>query len=290
MNRQDQTNEGLPTRSFADTEALIAAAQEHFATDFPNPRRAGCPVPCVIQTIVQMERLPDDELQAHLTGCSECFNEYRAAVQAWRREKELTANAASGWRSGLGALWNWRIVASASTAALLLLSAGLLFWRTSVPQSDQVRSQPFPTASVGAKNIQPEPVGTTQPSPSVNAQQPSVPKESLLAINLDLNDYRSLGSQRRGGGEAEPPIPLPRARARLLLTLPENSPAGNYRVSLFESGRKRDAIIAHSRNGQTLQFVLDLRRVAGSQARLSIQRAGQPDVSPKEYDVEITRP
>jgi len=279
-----------PVRSFAETEALITAAQEHFATDFPNPRRSGCPAPGVIQTIVQAERLPDDELLAHLFGCSECFNEYQAFIRTWRAERELTANAVSGWRSALGVLWNWRILAGATATALLLLSAGLLSWRTSAPQSDQVRSQPIPTASVVAKNIQPEPVSTTPPNPSGNAQQPSVPKESLLPINLDLNDYRSLGSQRRGGGEAEPPIPLPRVRAQLLLTLPENSPAGNYRVSLFEGGRKRDAAVERSRNGQTLQIILDFRRVVGSQARLIIERASQPDIAPEDYEIRIIRP
>lgn len=283
-----RTNDRSPDERLSDAEAFVASAQEHFASAFPNPQREGCPAPRVIQAVVRAERFPDDTLQAHLFGCSECFNEYRAFVRTWRVEKELTADTASGWRSVLGVLWNWRILAGA-TATALLLSAGWLFWRTSAPQSDQVRSQPNPTASVVAENIQPEPVGITAPTPS-ETERRSSDKETLMATNRNLNEYRSLGSQRRGGNEAETPIQLPRAHVQLLLTLRENSPAGSYRVSLFEAGRKRDAVIARSRNGRTLQVVLDLRRVVGTQARLSIERTNQPDFAPDEYSLVIERP
>lgn len=288
----NNANDNSPLNRHADTEELIAAAQRHFAGDYLNPQRAGCPVPGTLQAIVRAERLPDDELQHHLFGCSECFNEYRTVVRTWQAEKEHAVDVASGWLSGLAVLWNWRILAGVTAAALLLLSVGLWFWRASAPQSDQVRSQPTPTASVVAENIQigqPEPVGTTSPTPSEAGRQPSG-KENLLAIEIDLNDYRSLGSQRRGGSEAESPIPLPRAHKRLLLTLRENSPAGSYRVSLFEGERKRDAFIARSSNGKTLQVVLDLRRVVGAEARLSIERINQPDFAPDEYRLVIKQP
>ncbi len=270
-----------------EADAFIASAQDHFAHAFPNPGRAGCPGDGAIQAVVQSEQVPSDVLQAHLFGCSECFNEYRTAVRAWREQKKPAADL--DWRAIWGTFWNWRTLAGATTA-LLLLSAGLWVWFASSPQSNQVRSQPSLAASVVAENIQPEPAGTISPTPLAGTRQSSVNKGSLLALNRDLNDYRSLGSQRRGGGEAESPIPLPRAYIRLLLTLPENSPAGSYRVSLLEDGRTRDAVTARSRNRQTLQIILDLRRVVGSQARLSIERAGQSDVSPLEYNVEITRP
>lgn len=285
MKLLNRTNDRL-----SKVETFVASAQEHFASAFPNPQRKECPPAGVIQTIVKSEQLPDDLLQAHLFGCSECFNEYRAAVQVWRAEKKRSDESTAGWRSAFGAWWNWRILAAATATTLLALSAGLLFWRAASPQSDQVRSQPNPTASVVAEGVQPESVGITSPTPLTAERRPSEPKENLLAIKLDLNDYRSLGSQRRGGGEAESPIPLPRARQRLLLTLPENSPAGSYRVSLFEGGRKRDAAVARSRNGQTLQITLDLRRVAGTQARLSIQRVNQPDFAPDEYRLAIKQP
>ena len=280
----NRTNEDSP-----EVEAFVASAQQHFASAFPNPQREGCPAPGVIQTVVRSEQLPDDTLQTHLFGCSECFKEYQDVVRTWQAEKEPTVDVASGWLSSLAVLWNWRTLAGATVTALLLLSVGLWFWRASAPQSDQVRSQPTPTASVVAKSIQPEPVGTTSSTLS-EAERQSSGKGNLLAIKIDLNDYRSLGSQRRGSSEAESPITLPRARRRLLLTLRENSPAGSYRVSLFEAGRKRDAVIARSRNGRTLQVVLDLRRVVGAEARLSIERMNQPDFAPDEYSLLIKQP
>ncbi|MBL8191945.1 MAG: hypothetical protein JNK38_28295 [Acidobacteria bacterium] len=280
----NRTNEDSP-----EVEAFVASAQRHFASAFPNPQREGCPALGVIQTVVRSEQLPDDMLQAHLFGCSECFNEYQIAVRTWQVEKERTVDVASGWLSGLAVLWNWRTLAGATVIALLLLSVGLWFWRASAPQSNQVRSQPTPTASVVAESIQPGPVGTTSSALSEAERQPPG-KENLLAIKIDLNEFRSLGSQRRGSSEAESPITLPRARRRLLLTLRENSPAGSYRISLFEAGRKRDAVIARSRNGRTLQVVLDLRRVVGTEARLSIGRISQPDFAPDEYSLVIKRP
>lgn len=278
----NRTNEDSP-----EVEAFVASAQQHFTSAFPNPQREGCPAPGVIQTVVKSERVPDDTLQTHLFGCSECFKEYQDVVRTWQAEKERTVDVASDWLSGLAVLWNWRTLAGATATILLLLSVGLWFWRGSAPQSDQVRSQPTPTASVVAESVQPEPVGTASPTALASQMQPTEPKENLLAIKIDLNEFRSLGSQRRGSSEAESPITLPRVRGRLLLTLRENSPAGNYRVSLFEAGRKRDAVIARSRNGRTLQVVLDLRRVVGAEARLSIERISQPDFAPDEYRLVI---
>lgn len=288
MKLPDQTNDDSAAESSSEVEAVVASAREHFATAFPNPRREGCPAAGVIQTVVESERVPNDALQAHLFNCSECFNEYRTAVQTWRMEKQRAAKL--GRRSAWELFGNWRTLVSAAAAALVLLSAGLWFGRASSPQSNQVRSQPTPMAPVVAESKQPESIGTTSPTPSVAEPQSHISQESLLAVKIDLNDTRSLGAQRRGGGEAGSPILLRRARLRLLLTLRENSPAGSYRVSLFENGRKCDAAVARSFDGKTLQIMLDLRRVAGSQARLSIQRANQPDVAPDEYSVVIERP
>lgn len=266
----------------SESEAFVASAQEHFANAFPNPQREGCPAAGVIQTIVKSERLPDDALQAHLFGCSECFNRYRSAVRIWQMEKQRAARL--GRHSIWEMFWNWRVpVGIAATA--LLLSASLWLGRTSSPQPNQLDFQPTPLASLVAKGPQPEPVGATSPTPAKpalpNAQPP------LLAVKVDLNEYRSLGAQQRNSNEADSPVTLHRARLRLRLTLRENSPAGNYRISVLENGRLRATASARSRDGNTLPIVLDLRHVVGPQARLRIERAGQNDVAPDEYQVKM---
>ena len=78
MTRNHQTNHPPSDKA----AALSAVAQRYFATRFPNPQRHGCPAAGTLQAVVQAARLPEAELQTHLFRCSECFNEYRAAVLA----------------------------------------------------------------------------------------------------------------------------------------------------------------------------------------------------------------
>src|SRR5262249_51877260 len=80
-----------------DPEKLILFARKHFATGFPNERRAGCPAPGMIRS-ARADRPPGDELRDHLFRCSECFNEYSAAIQDYYQQTG-GASAAGNWRA-----------------------------------------------------------------------------------------------------------------------------------------------------------------------------------------------
>jgi len=283
----NNTDDNSPLNRYADTEDLIAAAQRHFAGDFPNPQRKGCPVPGTLQALVRAERLPDDELQLHLFKCSECFNEYRAEVLVWRQEKELSADAGIGWRAVLDALRNWRIPISATVAVLLLLAAGIVFRRMPAPQSNPMRSQPVPQASVVVENSQPEPPGAIPPTPVITQQQ-STAEERLLAVRIDLNNQGSLGTQQRSGGEVSTPISLPRAFVRLKLKLPREYAPGLYRVSLLDD-YLRSVVSGQSvtTDGNYLVVKLDLRHLPRQFYRLSLT---QKDEAPYFYKVVLTDP
>ena len=283
----NKTNDNGLLNRYTNTEELSAAAQRHFAGDFPNPQRMGCPVPGTLQALVRAERLPDDELQLHLFKCSECFNEYRAEVLVWRQEKELSADAGIGWRAVLDALWNWRIPISATVATMLLLSAGIAFRRTPAPQSNPMRPQPVPQASVVVENSQPEPPGAIPPTPVI-AQQQSTTEERLLAVNIDLNNHQSPGTQQRSGGETVPAISLPRAYVRLKLKLPRESASGRYRVSLLDDYLK--SIVsgqAVTTDGNYLVVKLNLRHLPKQFYSLSLT---QRDEAPYFYRVVLTDP
>src|SRR5262249_53191618 len=80
-----QTNIPFTPEYLDDPEKLILIAQKHFATRFPNKRRAGCPAPGVIQS-ARADQSPSGELRNHLLRCSECFNEYSAALRSYHQE------------------------------------------------------------------------------------------------------------------------------------------------------------------------------------------------------------
>jgi hypothetical protein len=188
------------------------------------------------------------------------------------------------------ALSKWRSPMFAGVAASLLLAAGLLIrWRqqTESPQSSHNRSQPTPVAS--AENpltpVPPAPTAGRPPDP----QQDKPRQAELLAINLNLNRYRALGDTIRGGSlrEEEKKIKLPPRRALLNLRLRRGSEAGLYRISVVDpNGKRLTRAIARSRDGKSLDAVLDLRRAARTAHRLRVERGDDLN----EYLIEIAKP
>jgi hypothetical protein len=130
--------------------------------------------------------------------------------------------------------------------------------------------------------------------PASNAGQPPDPTQDnprpaeLLAINLNLNQYRALGDITRGGSrrEEEKKIKLPPLRALLKLRLRRGSEAGLYKISVVDPNSNRlTGASARSRNGKSLDAVLNLRRAARTAHRLRVERGDDLN----EYLIEITK-
>lgn len=284
------------TFPFNDAEELTAAAQALFAREFANPQRLGCPAPGTLQAVVQAQQLPPEDLRAHLFGCSECFNEYRAAVLAQRQQAAATSVA---WRDRLAAVWwGWRAPLLVGAAALLL-AAGLFLWRTrpTAPQLSQTNPRPAPATPASAERAKPEAdkdtaaqsaLATSQPTPELQSKAAA----ELLAINVDLNEYRSLGAQSRSSAsKEEEPIKLPAARLQLTLGLRKQSAAGSYRIRILDAADHSLAVArAQSRDGKSLVVTFDLRWLVEQAATLRIERAAQPDVAPDDYRLVVVRP
>lgn len=293
-----------PPDYFDSSEELIEAARQYFATDFPNPERRGCPAPGAYQSLVNAKQPLSEELRAHLFGCSECLNECRAAALEHRYQTASGRfDRTGGWLTWMtGARRASRLPLAVGAIALLFFVAGLLIWRARPmmePQLSQDRPQPVPTAPGGAERAKPDAAGTDSAAQSAPAASQSAPElqtkqTELLAFNIDLNEFRSLGDQNRSSagkekkGEA---IKLPAAQLRLTLGLRENSAAGNYRISIIDSSDRVFPIArARSRDGLKLSVTLDLRRFANQQATLRIERADQPDIAPEDYRLLVVRP
>ncbi len=284
-----QTNIPLTPGDLDDPEKLILVAQKHFATSFPNGRRAGCPALGVIRAS-RADQPPGDELRAHLFRCSECFNEYSAAMRDYYRRTDSNTAAADRRTKLMGTLSKWRLPLLVGAAASLLLAASLFIQQrepSESPQSGQNRSQPAPEASAGnpLTPVPPAPIGG-QTSDSMR-EKPRL--EKPLAINLNLNRYKALGDSIRGGSlqKEEKKIKLPPLRTLLKLRLRKGSEAGLYRISVVDPNSNRlTETSARSRDGKSLDAVLDLRRAARMAHRLRIERGDDLN----EYLIEIAKP
>jgi len=278
-----------PTPGYLDNpEELILVAQKHFAIAYANERREGCPEPGVIMA-ARADLPPGDELRAHLFRCSKCFNGYSAALQ--EHYQRTASDSAADWRTNLlRALSKWRMPIFAGVAASLLLAASLLIRRrepSETSQSIQTRSQPTPVASA-VNPLTPVPPAPTVGRPPDPPQEMPRPAE-WLAINLDLNRYKALGDSIRGGSrrEEEEKIKLRPLCALLKLRLRRGSEAGLYRISVVDPyGNRLTGASARSRNGKSLEAVIDLRRAVRRAHRLRVER--RDDLN--EYLIEIAKP
>src|SRR5262245_59353942 len=278
-----------PTPGYLDNpEELVLVAQNHFATAYPNERRVGCPEPGVI-IAARAELPPGDELREHLFRCSECFNGYSAALREHYRP--IVSDSATDWRTKLLlALSKWRLPVFAGASAALLLVVSMLIQRPEppeTPQSIQTRSQPTPVASAvnPLAPVPPAPTAGRPPDPLKEKPRPA----EWIAINLDLNRYRALGDSIRGGSrrEEEKKIRLRPLCELLKLRLRRGSEAGLYRISVVDpNGNRLTGASARSRNGKSVDAVLDLRRAARMAHRLRVERGDDLN----EYLIEISKP
>jgi hypothetical protein len=286
---------------FKDAEELTATAQALHAHGFANPQRLGCPAPGTLQAVVQARQLPAEELRAHLFGCSECFNEYRAAILAQRQQATTTSVT---WRDKLAAVWwGWRTLVLVNALVLLVLGLGIFIRNAReeiAPQISQSRPPSLPTTDIEQRaetatgvrsSVQPTPQIQPVLTPkALKTDEQSSKSTDLPSINIDLNNYSSMSgvSRREGSDQAEKIIELPRARVQLKLKLPRESAPGRYQVNLVDDYLRSIApgqVI--SADSSHLAVKLDLRRLGKRFYHLSLARG---DEAPYFYRVVITVP
>jgi hypothetical protein len=295
---------------FASPDEMIAFARGYFASDFPNPKRTGCPEPGAIGELVRAGRQPDAELRAHLFGCSECFVEFDREMRA-----RHGMQPAVSWWSKLPAAPSLRPAPLLAGVLFLLLVAlaGIylrhVYWERTAPDiaddqptpvtvprdevpKDDSTALPMPQAS--PTHVTPAERAEKSPRPRETArrQAPSLPRTraprqdagELVAANtvkVDLEEYAAL----RGGEGGENAIKLSRSPTRLELTLPEGSIEGLYSLSILDpSGKALVTAKARSANGKALSAVLDSRKLAPRKYRLRLLREGE---APQYYPLVV---
>jgi hypothetical protein len=288
----NQINTPLRRRDLTDPEKLILVAQRHFANRFPNESRVGCPMPGVIQA-ARHDLPPVDELRDHLFQCSECFNEYRETMRDHYQRRTASNTVALDRRTKvISLLSRWRNPALAGATAIVLLAAGLSYWRrdqTAPLQSSVDRPQRAPVASAGNPLTPRPPAQPAGQTAKPVREKPRLAKNLAINLNLDLNQRSALGDNNRGGlrRDPDPTIKLPPRVTRLRLRLRDGSEAGLYQITVVDPhSAPLTSTTAHSRDGSSVEAVLDLRNAFEVAHRLRIERGDDMN----EYLIEIEKP
>jgi hypothetical protein len=68
-------------------EKIREIARKHFAEDFPNPKRQGCPPKSAIRLLADDPQNADDYALNHISFCSPCYRDFSRFLQAIKKKR-----------------------------------------------------------------------------------------------------------------------------------------------------------------------------------------------------------
>ena len=68
------------TKPPADQE-FLSLGKEHFAEDFPNPTRQGCPPDSTLKLLADKPTEVEESVLTHISSCSPCYRTYSHFLQ-----------------------------------------------------------------------------------------------------------------------------------------------------------------------------------------------------------------
>jgi hypothetical protein len=66
---------------------ILELGRKHFAEDFPNPKRTGCPAKRQLKLLAENPRHAKKSVLNHISFCSPCYRTYSRFVQERREER-----------------------------------------------------------------------------------------------------------------------------------------------------------------------------------------------------------
>jgi hypothetical protein len=60
---------------------ILELGRKHFAGDFPNPKREGCPAKSQLKLLAENPRQAKESVLNHISFCSPCYRTYSRFVQ-----------------------------------------------------------------------------------------------------------------------------------------------------------------------------------------------------------------
>lgn len=275
---------GFTSKSSGDSiDDLVSFARDHFATDFPNPKRIDCLPPETYSQLIARKELPSEELQAHLQSCSECFRLYRSLLDADRKTVVLKPD----W--SVGVPWYKRVL-TFGVPVILICSAlfGLyLYYQTRPRPTDQTAvSSPLENRRT---NIEPEPTVSknartllTPEHESRSPQSRKSPPHPIVAVHTVVIDFGRQQISRSGSQRQIPITTLVAGQNRLTLKLSAESPKGDYLLTLNDSfGKEVKQLVTTTFDGRALHADIDLDSITSGSYLICIAHAAEvPDCLP----------
>jgi hypothetical protein len=68
-------------------EILLGLGRKHFAEDFPNPKRQGCPPKNALQLLAEDPRKAENWVLNHISFCSPCYRDYSHFLTARKSKR-----------------------------------------------------------------------------------------------------------------------------------------------------------------------------------------------------------
>ena len=286
---KDEIPENLTENGYSGTDSdgsiddLVNFARQHFATDFPNPKRIDCPAPEKYFDLISTKRLLSEPLQKHLRSCSECFRMYRSLLDAQRTQLVLRPN----WATPIS--WYKRVL-SFGLPIILIGVASYGFYslyqtkRKALGQGSARQEQgAYPaqnneTLASNNQNGQPAVVEQSKASP----EHLTLPSRSTVAAHtVVINFGRQRISRSASQSEIEP-VMFVAGLNRVTVRLSAESPKGEYGVTLNDPfGKEVKQPVVGTFDGRALSAALDLNSVSPGKYLICIARAAEvPDCLP----------
>ena len=67
-------------------EKILELGRKHFAEDFPNPKRQGCPPKDQLRLLAEKPRKAKESVLNHIASCSPCYRDYSGFLKAKKRK------------------------------------------------------------------------------------------------------------------------------------------------------------------------------------------------------------
>lgn len=67
-------------------EKILELGRRHFARDFPNPKRQGCPAANELKLLADNPRKAKESVLNHISTCSPCYRDYSGFLKAKKRK------------------------------------------------------------------------------------------------------------------------------------------------------------------------------------------------------------
>jgi hypothetical protein len=220
--------------------------RQTYATEFPNPKREGCPDKPKLGALARRETFPAvQEVASHISRCSPCSQELTRFIRQYQSRQ-----------------WVYR------AAAVGLIVVGIAAWASWALMRNRA---PHVSQSPSIVIMPPEP--TSPPS----TQEASEQEPKVAGIQVVVLDLRKRGNSRGENNYQDGDLALPKGRLKISIFLPFGSDEGNYEVRV--SGQRYHVVTAEGRATMksrinVLNVHLDTSAFEAGRYSLAIRQAG----------------